>query len=633
LAIRVIIYFFITAYLFYAAGLFALKRLRLNSTADTFIAVSIIVISQQVFTGWVLGFFGRMFAVEVFFANFAISTMLLVITRPERIEWLEPFRLIRRFLRAWWKLCRRPDILLFTVLDTLLMLLLFIRGVIYPPYGWDDIVYHLGEVGFMLQDGNLALLPRALIMGTYPRNIELTYFWNTVFIRHQLLLNCQQIPYILLATLSCYGILRKAGCGRQVSMLSALVFPTLPIVIQQATTAYIDIALSACLLSGINFLVQRKMRFADVVLAGLALGIVMGGKGTGGLLAGSTIIVWLVLRFWGIVREIKFARFAAWVAALLIALFLNGAWIYARNWAVFGNPVYPYIVKIGPKVIFKGQMGLEIHANRALLGDEYDRIMGRSLPLRLYYSWSEPKPKINYDSRLGGFGPLFFVLMLPSAIASLIIALIQRRRHFLFVNCILAAPLLSIYTLAFWTRYVIFFAAAGMLGFAYILGILRRTQWRRLLGFIALTLAFVSSFMYFRGPGIDDDLVGLKYFLAKGPRYWHASQFAINGVYKDFFRKIYPYEQPGTAIFVDNTYKDFRAMCLWNLDFSNRLVYARTEDREKWFSTLRESKPDFLLVGMGKESYQWIKDDPEHFEFLEGNTEFAFFRVIPYTTQ
>jgi len=607
--------------------MFVTKRLRLNSIADTFVATTIIVITQQVFTGWVLGFMGRLFVVEVFFANFAISTLLLVITRPKRFEWLEPFRLIRSSFRTWRRLCKRLDVLLLSVLDILLLILLFIRGLIYPPYGWDDIVYHLGEVGFMLQDGNLAFLPRTTIVGTYPRDIELTYLWNTVFIHHQIFLNCQQIPYILLATLSCYGILRKAGCRRRASMLSALVFPTIPVVIQQATTAYIDLALSACLLAGINFLVQKEIRLWDVILGGLALGIVAGGKGTGVMLVGGTAIVWFICRIRGIVREVGFKRFIAWIAALLIALLLNGAWMYVRNWVALGNPVHPFIVKIGNKVIFKGQLGLEVHASRELLGQDYDKIMGFPLPARLYYSWSDPKPRIAYDSRLGGFGPVFFTLMLPSAIASLIIALILRRWRFLFVNAVLAAPLLSISSLAFWPRFVIFFTAAGMLGFAFIQGYLRRAQWCRLLGFIALTLAFVSSFLYFRVPGIDDGLTGLKYFLEKGPNYWHASQFAIGGVYKDFFRKIYQYEQPGTTIFIDNTFTNLRVMCLWNLDFSNRLVYARTEDPEKWFSTLQDSKPDFLLIGIAGESYKWVNNDPERFELLEENREFVFYRV------
>jgi hypothetical protein len=628
MALRIIIYLFIACYLFYTTILFVRKRLKPLSLVDAFIAVSIIVISQQVLTGWLLGLMKRQFALEMFLANFAISTALLLVASPRRRDYLEPFRFIADVMRSWWRLCRRMDILLFSILDIILLALLLARGIIYPIYSYDGVVYHLSEVGFMLQDGALGIIPTPVIE-TYPRNIELTYFWNAVFVPHQVHLNCLQIPYIILAVFACYGILRKAGCRRHPSAIAALTFPTFPVIMQQATTAYIDIAISTCILCGVNFLAQRKMRLQDVVLAGLALGVVAGGKGTGVLLAGSVTLAWLFLKGWVVLREIRLARFLAWLLILLVALMLNGAWIYARNWAVFGNPVHPYLVKFGDNVVFKGTVKFESHVSPELLGDNYDKLMRLSWPGRMYYSWSEPKPFITYDSRIGGFGPIFFILYLPAAIASVIISLLQRRWRMLFVLALLTAPLISVHSLSFWCRYVIFFTAAGMAGFAYIVGIMRRYQWKQLLSFFALALALLSSFLYFRVPPVDK-LQALKYFLDRGPSYWHPSQFAPGAWQnREFFRRVYMYERPGTTIMIDSTFRGFQIMCLWNLDFTNRVVFIRADDRDEWFRGLEESAPDYLIVGTGLQSHGWVKQRPARFELLVGSERLMFYRFKP----
>ena len=157
-AIAIIAYIFITGMQFYAASMFVHKRLRRDSIADTFIALSIVAISQQVLTGWVLGMIGHLFALELFVVNAVISILLIIFSLPGRRDWLEPIRLNWRLLTNLRRLCRRPEFLLFFLADFFLLLMLTVKGIIYPPYSWDGVHYHLGQVGFMIQDGGLGII-------------------------------------------------------------------------------------------------------------------------------------------------------------------------------------------------------------------------------------------------------------------------------------------------------------------------------------------------------------------------------------------------------------------------------------------------------------------------------------------
>ena len=77
----------------------------------------------------------------------------------------------------------------------------------------------------------------------------------------------------------------------------------------------------------------------------------------------------------------------------------------------------------------------------------------------------------------------------------------------------------------------------------------------------------------------------------------------------------------------DNTYLRFRALLLWNLDYSNRVVYSRTEDKAKWFETMVREEVDFVIVGKDMESHKWMQENPERFELLEDDKFFAFYLV------
>jgi hypothetical protein len=369
----------------------------------------------------------------------------------------------------------------------------------------------------------------------------------------------------------------------------------------------------------------------DFVIAGLSFGLLIGGKGSGVFQAAALVGAWMAFTGRGLIRERGFRKFALLILVLIAASMLNGVYMYVRNWLVFGNPVHPYNVYIAGMQLFKGTMNYGYLSGPELLGKLHEIIENKSWLGRMYFTWSDPKSWINYGGRMGGFGPLFFTILLPAMLASTIIAFMQRRWRFLLALVLPTAALLTMYKLSWWSRYSIYYAAAGMLGFAYIDGTVLFSDMRRLLRYAALTMALISCFLFFqnRVPG----LAALRHYLEKGPYYWHPSQFSTEGLHKNLFREVYPYLKPGTTIFIDHSFTYYETgtggefMCLWNLDFSNRIVYAGTQNRDEWFKTLEESGADFVLVGEKGDSLAWVERNPVSFRPLVKKGGFNFYRV------
>jgi hypothetical protein len=270
-------------------------------------------------------------------------------------------------------------------------------------------------------------------------------------------------------------------------------------------------------------------------------------------------------------------------------------------------------------------MEFKEHVGPRLLKGYYDELQEMTWPERMYNSWSEPKGFINYGGRVSGYGPLFFLLLLPAAFAGALIALLQRKWRFLLVFVLLLIPLFAIHQLSWWLRYSMFSLAMGILGLAFIDGILRMSDARHLLRYLALFLALAGCFFHFRV--VDRDLERLRHYLDKGPEYWHPSQYACEGWQRRFFQKVYKYERPGTTILVDDSYKYFWAMCLWNLEFSNRVVYADIKSREAWFKRLEETGADYVIVGKDGDSFKWIRALPSDYAPLVTSDVFMFYRV------
>ena len=192
----VISYIFINLLIFLTHLLLAHKWLRPKgrSITEVVIAGVLSASAQMIVTMVALGmFFELLQARAIFLTNAAMCVFLLTMARslPRDVKILVAD--IGGWIVTGWRTVKGDAVLsVLAFLLALLFLWLLFLGVVLPPYSWDGLVYHLGTVGYWMQDGRIG--DHAVFDGNfincYPLNIELLFFWNTVFLRNDLLVNC-----------------------------------------------------------------------------------------------------------------------------------------------------------------------------------------------------------------------------------------------------------------------------------------------------------------------------------------------------------------------------------------------------------------------------------------------------------
>jgi hypothetical protein len=218
---------------------------------------------------------------------------------------------------------------------------------------YDTLSFHLHFPATWQETGRLGIVPAVFgdpAPAYNPSNAELVFHLLMAPVRSDHLAQCGQLPFAALAMLAVHATVRELGGTRAAGLAAALVFLFVPEVWQQAATAMVDLALAACLLATLPFLVRlgRSRAFSDVTSLGVALGLFLGTK----FLA---LVYMAPLAVWTAVVLLRRPR-ASWQAVALLAITIigcGGFW-YLRNLAVAGNPIYPVTLQLGPFTLADG---------------------------------------------------------------------------------------------------------------------------------------------------------------------------------------------------------------------------------------------------------------------------------------
>jgi hypothetical protein len=204
-------------------------------------------------------------------------------------------------------------------------------------------------------------------------------------------------------------------------------------------------------------------------------------------------------------------------AFFLFAIFLSGCVWEIKNWIIFGNPLYPFNLGLGPITLIQGPLGTP---NSAFLDNESQLAGFQNSPLAFLQGALHVVPNFTYDARHGGFGFIWPVFLFTA-----IVLVIKSRGT--FQRIFLASLLFTLITPAnWWPRYEVHLFLAALVLFLHV-----ATQQNRfkniflrlvILGSIfqlVIYLPFVGPYPNFYAQPHD-----LKSF--KSP--WENSQFANN---------------------------------------------------------------------------------------------------------
>lgn len=271
---------------------------------------------------------------------------------------------------------------------------------VYPPFVWDSLTYHLTNVAAWTQKGAIYLFDTPINRIYSPANYETLTTWFTVFLHDDIVVEASGVTAYVLEILGCYALARGVGISVTSSTLGAAALAFTPSILLTATGTKNDPHMAAyyiCLMALLVDLIGQERDSSSpyplnhVVLAVLIVLIAAGTKTyIAHMLPGlglALVLLMLPHGFRDQIRRLVSRTFSAWkrssigwrVALLILVgagLFLGGYW-NVRNWILMGNPFYPYGVVVEGESMVSGtfsQFHLSFGRMLANLGDIWAKL-------------------------------------------------------------------------------------------------------------------------------------------------------------------------------------------------------------------------------------------------------------------
>ena len=223
------------------------------------------------------------------------------------------------------------------------------------PGSIDILNFHLPGIASWIQEGSIwgvhEFVPD-VSPGRYPNNGDVVLLaailpWHSDFLSHLL-----PYAYYLLSGVATYAVAVELGASRAAATTAGSLLLAMPIVALPAlANSFPDVIMLFGLGTGVLFLLRhrRTAATADLVLAGLALGLSFGTKWYAVSAVAVVFAVWAV----GSWIERRPWRTVGRQGGTLIGLIaLAGGFWMLRNWIQSGNPVYPVEVSAFGLTIF-----------------------------------------------------------------------------------------------------------------------------------------------------------------------------------------------------------------------------------------------------------------------------------------
>jgi hypothetical protein len=297
-----------------------------------------------------------------------------------------------------------------------------------PAGGYDDFAFHVPGAAYFVQEHRIArfeVAPPVSAINTAPKCGELLSVWQFFISGNDRLVNFWNLGMFLLYVAAVYGICRDLGSTRRNAAAGAVLSALAPVCLWQTFSAYDDLPACAFFAVALRFAVYAKQGPLNVAALAVSLGLLLGSKASAPALCACVLGVFCVAELTA--KPPRTLPAIAVRAAVIVGIAcLIGGWYYLQDLRVYGNPFYPFELKVAG---FRLPGSISRSAELTMLSRDYANL---PMPVRLWKLWREEKGHFglwlyNYDSAYAGFGPIFFILGLPSWTAACILTLLNRR--------------------------------------------------------------------------------------------------------------------------------------------------------------------------------------------------------------
>ena len=154
----------------------------------------------------------------------------------------------------------------------------------------------------------------------------------------------------------------------------------------------------------------------------------------------------------------------------LVTLILSASFWYARDYYFTGNPVYPLQISWGDEIILKGYdpaLDTKVFPWHHIPDWLQTRLDERHW-WTVFQGAFDPWMGMHEGQKLGGFGPVLGVMMIPAVPVALLLAVRRKEWGFLILMSCILVPFVA-FPQHTWARFIMPVVIGGALSLSYIL--------------------------------------------------------------------------------------------------------------------------------------------------------------------
>jgi 4-amino-4-deoxy-L-arabinose transferase-like glycosyltransferase len=221
----------------------------------------------------------------------------------------------------------------------IILALIFIQGIIYPPNNWDSMAYHMARIPNWISHKSLAPYPTHIDRQIYqPPFAEYAILNIDLLSGSDYLSNTIQLFFLLASLIAVVCIVKVLGLSRLYQIIAFVLAATIPEVVLEASSTQNDIVVSFFILSSVYFAVRAVIggTAKNYLFLAFAAGLGILTKGIAGVFLVPIVFIFGIGMLWGILRTKNYRPLLYSALAIFIVLGINAPQFY-RNYSVTSN--------------------------------------------------------------------------------------------------------------------------------------------------------------------------------------------------------------------------------------------------------------------------------------------------------
>lgn len=221
-----------------------------------------------------------------------------------------------------------------------LLSLVFLQGILYPPNNWDSMTYHLPRIMHWIQNGSVENYPTHIERQLYqPLFVEYVILHVNLLFDSDLLSNTVQFFYLILTSITVVGILGLFDISKNIKLIAFILCFTLPEALLQASSTQNDLGHSFYILTSIYFAIKyyKNLRFIYLFIVSSSIGFALLTKAIAYIYAPIIILFFALFLLKRMLKEQLFKKMIYHFLLAIIPIVLINLGHSYRNYLVTDN--------------------------------------------------------------------------------------------------------------------------------------------------------------------------------------------------------------------------------------------------------------------------------------------------------